>query len=49
MNTEYRRYVVKVDNAILKECDDLEEAKKFAFSVSGIVFDNYEYAIIFRA
>ena len=49
MNTEYRRYIVKVGNKNVMECDDFEEAKNYAIAIAGLVFDNYEYAIIYRA
>lgn len=54
MNTEYRRYIVKVGRQNVMESDSFEEAKRFAIEAScfgedGYVFDNYEYAIVFRA
>lgn len=54
MNTEYRRYKVVVSKAgwyndIVLETDDIDEAKKFARRYDGCVFDNYEYAVIYRA
>lgn len=55
MNTEYRRYKVVVSKAgwytdIVLETDNIEEAKKVARRYDyGCVFDNYEYAVIYRA
>ena len=49
MNTEYRRYEVKIENKVVMECDDANEEIAFAIKVSGFVFDNYEFAIIYRA
>ena len=50
MNTEYRRYEVKVgNNVVVMECDDFNVAVSKASEVNGLVFDNYEFAIVFRA
>lgn len=49
MNTEYKRYIVKVGNAKVNEFDDVNEAVTYAVSVGGFVFDYYEFAIVFRA
>lgn len=49
MNTEYRRYIVKSESKVVMECDDYEIAISYATKVNGLVFDNYEFAIVFRA